>query len=377
MRTITTSDKSIPVCGLPERKRLFLVDMIPIRSKRLKAVLNKLYDVRSFPDGSAALEAMYQESPHVVVIDERTLSSKGQGIHRIKTRTESLKHIPFIILSDGAEGPLIMGDGEGAADYFLKRPFTSNLLLEQISYSLSQSVERSWTKLPLVAQKTLQGTVDQFKSIAKAISEGTTIDMTNMRKSCAPLVSCIQSNQCKSVLDGLRDHHNYTYVHSLRVATFLSLFGKAIGMGKEEMLMLSMGGLFHDVGKMATPQNILNKQGKLNEEEWEMMRGHVTHSQDILANMPNVNSIIRIIAEQHHEKIDGTGYPLGLKNGQLNELARMAAIVDIFSALTDRRAYKVAYSASIAFRMIEEMGPALDQRFVRTFQDALSGDDYV
>lgn len=377
MQTVTTTETSVPVGALLERKQLFLIDMIPIRAKKLGAALNSLYEVQVFSDGGAALEAMHQDSPHVVVIDERTLSSQGQGILRTKARSENIKHIPFIILSDGTEGPLLLGDGEGAADHFLKRPFTFNQLLEQISYSLSQGAERSWTQLPLAAQKTLQGTVDQFKSISKAIAEGQPIDLTDTRKSCAPLVTCIQSNQCKGVLDGLRDHHNYTYVHSLRVATFLTLFGKAIGMGKEEMLVLSMGGLLHDVGKVATPQNILNKHGKLNDEEWDMMRGHVTHSQDILSNMPDVNPIIRIIAEQHHEKLDGTGYPKGLKNGELNELARMAAIVDIFSALTDRRSYKVAYCASIAFKMIEQMGPALDQRLVRTFRDTLSGGDYA
>lgn len=377
MQTVTTLDTSPPVGAVIQRQQLFLIDMVPIRAKKLGAALHSLYEVRVFPDGGAALEAMQQGAPHVVVIDERTLSSQGQGIHRTKVRSENLKHVPFIILSDGTEGPLVMGDGDGASDHFLKRPFTFNLLLEQISYSLSQGVERSWEKLPLAAQKTLQGTVDQFKSISKAIAQGEPIDMTDTRKCCAPLVTCIQSNQCKDVLDGLRDHHNYTYVHSLRVATFLTVFGKAVGMSKEEMLVLSMGGLLHDVGKVATPQNILNKQGELNDEEWKMMRGHVTHSQDILSNMPNVNPIIRIIAEQHHEKLDGTGYPLGLKNGQLNELARMAAIVDIFSALTDRRAYKLAYCASIAFKMIEQMGPALDQRLVRTFRDSLSGDDYV
>lgn len=357
-----------------ERKQLFLVDMIPLRAKKLGAALNSLYDVRTFSDGSSTLDAMHQSKPDIVVIDERTLSSQGKGIHRTKARNESLKHIPFVILSDGAEGPLVMGDGKGSTDYFLKRPFTFNLLLEQISYTLSQSVERSWERLPLHAQKTLQGTVNQFKNISKAIADGTPIDITGARNSIAPLVSSIQSNQCKDILDGLRDHHNYTYVHSLRVATYLTLFGKALGMDRDQLLLLSTGGLLHDVGKVATPQNILNKTEKLNDEEWGLMREHVTHSHNILSATPDVNPAIRVIAEQHHEKLDGTGYPLGLKNGQLNELARMAAIVDIFSALTDQRSYKPAYSAASSFDIIEKMGGAIDQRFVSTFREALVGE---
>ncbi len=136
--------------------------------------------------------------------------------------------------------------------------------------------------------------------------------------------------------------------------------------------MLSTGGILHDVGKITMPQTLLNKPGKLDDQEWDVMRNHVVQSNDIIVAIPNVNPVVRIIAEQHHEKIDGTGYPHGLKGSQLNELARMATIVDIFGALTDKRSYKPAFNTEKAFAILKDMGAGLDQRLVSKFQEVIS-----
>ncbi|HEY9164012.1 MAG TPA: HD domain-containing phosphohydrolase, partial [Magnetovibrio sp.] len=291
---------------------------------------------------------------------------------RTKVRDAQLKHIPFVILSNTTAGELVLGDGEGAKDQFMKRPLNFKALLEQISFSISASVEKSWKSLPQGAQKTLTSTVEQFKSITQAIANGELPDVKETNAACKPLVECVSSNEYKDVLDGLRGHHNYTYVHSLRVATYLTLFGKAVGMGENEMLLLSSGGVLHDVGKITMPQTLLNKPGKLDDQEWNVMRDHVVQSNDIIVAMHEVSPVIRIIAEQHHEKVDGTGYPHGLKGSQLNELARMATIVDIFGALTDERAYKPAFSIEKSFAILEDMGGGLDQRLVSKFREVVA-----
>jgi putative nucleotidyltransferase with HDIG domain len=133
----------------------------------------------------------------------------------------------------------------------------------------------------------------------------------------------------------VRGHHNYTCVHSLRVATYRSIFGHAIGVLGDDLLTLSTGGLLHDVGKMVTPQDVLNKNSKLDDDEWVCMKEHVNNSSAVYDRTPDISQGIRIIGEQHHEKLNGTGYPRGLKGSELNELARMSAIVDIFGALND------------------------------------------
>ncbi|MFC1672928.1 HD domain-containing phosphohydrolase [Pseudomonadota bacterium] len=354
-----------------ERKRLFLIDAVGNRAQQLSRALNPLYEVSIFGDGAAALDAMHACPPDLVVIDEGTMNSHGHGIHRTKVRDSQLKHVPFIILSNTTAGELMLGDGDGAPDHFLKRPFSFKMLLEQMSYAISYSVEKTWKSLAPSAQTTLKASVSQFKDITQAIAEGRPPDMKETSEACRPLVKSIQDNEYGDVLDGLRDHHNYTYVHSLRVATYLTVFGKAVGMGANEMLLLTSGGMLHDVGKITMPQTLLNKPGKLDDQEWDVMRNHVVESDDIITTMEEVNPVIAIIAGQHHEKIDGTGYPHGLKGSQLNELARMATIVDIFSALTDSRSYKPAFSTEKSFAILKDMGGGLDQRLVEKFEEVV------
>ncbi len=369
MKITEKLDRSV---GMPERKRIFLVDSVTKRAGQVAQALSSMYSVTTFEDGGKTLEAMHKNPPDLVIIDEKTMTNHGQGIHKTKVHDARLKHIPFIIMSNVTEGELMFGDGEGAKDQFLKRPLNFKSLLEYISFSLSYAVEQSWQKtLPKSATKTLTSTVTQFKSITQAITNGEPLGLKETNAACRPLVECIQAEEFKGVLDGLRNHHNYTYVHSLRVATYLTLFGKAMGMGENELLMLSSGGMLHDVGKITMPQTLLNKPGKLDDEEWVVMRDHVVQSNDIIVNMPDANPVIRIIAEQHHEKVDGTGYPHGLKGGELNELARMATIVDIYGALTDKRSYKPAFDLNKSFAILQDMGAGLDQRLVTKFREVV------
>ena len=352
-------------------KRIFVVEANFEANSRMVRMLSHLYDVKGFADGKEALDAMYVSTPDVVIIDERTLNNRGHQILSTKRVEAALKTIPFIVLGQTMEGYLSGGDEDGAEDFYIKKPFSSNRLFEQIAYSMSRAVEREWEKLPELQQKTLQSTVEEFQNLTLAIERGDPIDLDSSKKSCGPLVDCVASHQYGSILDNVRDHHNYTYVHSLRVATFLSVFGHAIGIRGDDLITLSSGGLLHDVGKMVTPQEVLNKPGRLEGDEWVVMKSHVEHSGEILRRSPDLNPIVRIIAEQHHEKLDGTGYPLGLKGSELNELARMSAIVDIFGALTDERSYKPAFPPEKAFAILEDIGEAIDQRLVKKFREIL------
>jgi len=175
----------------------------------------------------------------------------------------------------------------------------------------------------------------------------------------------------REMLLGVRHHDNYTYVHSLRVGIFLSVFGHAIGVRGNDRMVLASGGLVHDVGKISVPASVLNKAERLLDSEMQMMRGHVTGASRVLRGSPGIPRGTLHIAEQHHEKLDGSGYPKGLKGGDLNELARMATIIDIFGALTDRRAYKDAMEPEQALHIMTQLGGQLDQSLLRVFRTVL------
>jgi HD-GYP domain-containing protein (c-di-GMP phosphodiesterase class II) len=131
---------------------------------------------------------------------------------------------------------------------------------------------------------------------------------------------------------------------------------------------------------MAIPQWLLNKPGALDNSEVALMKTHVTEAVGLLQKVPAIPEAVITIAEQHHEKLDGTGYPYNLPSSKLNELARMATLVDVFSALTDRRVYRPAMAADKALAiMSDEMSRQIDQKLLRVFRtimlDAAPGVD--
>ncbi|MHA1597673.1 MAG: response regulator [Alphaproteobacteria bacterium] len=358
-----------------ERKssRIFIVDSAKEHREELRNVLARPFSVVTIEDNDTAILEMRRQPPDLVITTE-DMQTSGQGCLSASREDAKLRNIPFVVLGAGGGEPFTsMDDRDGGAVGFVQTPTSKNTIITTMSGLLSHAVEDEWEALPELQKSVLQKTVHEFQSLSTAIEKGEPLDVKAAEESCVPLVEAINSHEYDGILDGVKGHHNYTYVHSLRVATFLSIFGHTIGMRGADLQTLASGGLLHDVGKMATPQDILNKNGKLNEREWPVMQGHVEQSRIILDRTPGISTGVRIIALQHHEKIDGSGYPLGLKDGELNELARMSMIVDIFGALTDERSYKPAFAPEKAFAILEDLGDKLDQGLVKVFRGVLEG----
>lgn len=337
----------------------------------LTLLLSKTYQVEAFVDFFDAWSHLIKTPPAIVLTDLNGLNSGGRNHLQEKRKLPTLEDVPFVVMGSSADA-LHAAELEAEGDVYLKRPISSRQLFNCLNENMNQAVEKRWEKLPPTQSAALRETVQRFQSISHAIERGEPLDIGESNKSCEPLIQSVQSRQYQGILENVQGHHNYTYVHSLRVATFLSIFGDAIGMKGDDLMTLTTGGLLHDVGKMATPPDILNKNGKLDDQEWGVMVGHVDHSKTILERTPDVTNGIVIIAQQHHEKLDGSGYPLGLKGKELNDLARMSTIVDIFGALTDERSYKPAMDPEQAFDILEDMGPKINQPLVRVFRDVLS-----
>ena len=350
--------------------RIYIVNSHQEHREQLHKVLSRLYNVLSFEDNQPVIDAMRIQPPDLVIVDDRVLKD-GRGCLYDKRNDEQLKNIPFIVTGTAKPADILGPDSASEMDAYLSRPFSKNQLFTRIGDQLSRTTEQAWEQLPDLQKSALQKTVEEFLVLSDAIEAKKPLNIKETNKSCDSLVLAINNRQVQGVLDGVKGHHNYTYVHSLRVATYLSVFGHAIGMRDDELITLSTGGLLHDVGKMVTPQDILNKPSKLEGDDWEIMKSHVDHTKDILDRTPDVNAGIVVIAMQHHEKLDGTGYPLGLKGDELSELARMAGIVDIFSALTDERAYKPAFPAEKAFAILGDLGDKMDQKLVKVFRHTL------
>lgn len=160
----------------------------------------------------------------------------------------------------------------------------------------------------------------------------------------------------------------YTYTHCIDVAAYAIGFGVYLGLEKEQIDILGKAAMLHDIGKKNIPHDIITKNGRLTFEEFEIVKQHPALSVKILKELGEENKDLLDIIAQHHEKCDGTGYPRGLKENQIHDLAKIVAICDIFNALTTRRTYKDRMSSFDAFAiMYQTMKNQLCPTFLRKF----------
>lgn len=132
----------------------------------------------------------------------------------------------------------------------------------------------------------------------------------------------------------------YTYTHSIDVSTYCIGFGIFLSLEKEDLKLLGKAGMLHDIGKKYVPRDIICKQGRLSDEELVVVREHPKYSYDILKENGEKDQRLLDIVIQHHEKINGKGYPYSLVGEEIDDFAKIVAICDIFNALTTRRTYK-------------------------------------
>ncbi|GEP11300.1 HD-GYP domain-containing protein [Methylobacterium gnaphalii] len=168
-------------------------------------------------------------------------------------------------------------------------------------------------------------------------------------------------------LDRLRRHHIGVYEHSLSVAGFAAAFAGEIGLGRRDTHRLAQAALLHDIGKAHTPAAILDKPGPLTPDEMRVMREHPAIGADLLAQDEAYDAAILDVVRHHHERLDGSGYPDGLKGADIRDLVRIVAICDVHAALTERRAYRAALSAQEARRIMEGMAGQLDADLLRAY----------
>lgn len=168
----------------------------------------------------------------------------------------------------------------------------------------------------------------------------------------------------------IKTKDDYTFLHSVSVCTLLVAFCRSLGLDEETTRQAGLGGLLHDVGKALVPDETLNKPGKLTDEEFNIIKQHPQQGHDILLKETTIGPIPLDITLRHHERMDGSGYPGRLPGSEISQLAKMAAIVDVYDAITSDRCYHKGMPAAEALRKIYEWSkchfdPALVQAFMR------------
>ena len=169
----------------------------------------------------------------------------------------------------------------------------------------------------------------------------------------------------------LKSADEYTYMHSVAVCGLMIALARQLNLDEELVHTAGLAGLLHDLGKMGIPGTILNKPGKLTDEEFNIIKSHPQIGAKVLLNHPLINAIVLDVVLHHHEKADGTGYPHRLKGPNISLFAKMGAVCDIYDAITSNRPYKKGWSPAESIRKMAEWSKghfdeAIFQAFVKT-----------
>ncbi len=185
------------------------------------------------------------------------------------------------------------------------------------------------------------------------------------------LLASIQSNNAIAIdIGALKTSDEYTFKHSVDVATIAMVVSKKHGLSKAEIREIGVAGLLHDVGKTKVPLSILNKPGRLDDDEFAIMRQHSVFGYDLIKEKA-FSPAVCLGVLQHHEKINGAGYPLGMAADKICPYAKILSVADIYDALVTERPYKAAFSQRDAVEMIMAMTAELDMKSMQSFLESM------
>ena len=233
------------------------------------------------------------------------------------------------------------------------------------------------TKTTVINSETLkeaQQIFNESKSIQKKLFKdalsGSSLDLSPVVDVTNKSINAIfESPDSLACMLNIREKDEYLLEHSVAVAIYITLFSRYLSLERAIIEQLSIGAFLHDIGKIKIPDAILNKAGKLTDEEFTIMKTHTNHSIDIIKATPGVSDLSLEVAALHHEKLNGTGYPFQVKGEDISLHGRMIAICDIFDALTATRVYKKAFAHGKAFAILRELAKQgqLDSTLVDQF----------
>lgn len=204
------------------------------------------------------------------------------------------------------------------------------------------------------------------RSFMDDVRLGRGINMNEVKSTVSACVSSILRNPDTMMwMARIRNRDEYTMDHSLNVGLLSISFGRHLGFSEEDLNKLGIAGMLHDVGKMRTPLEVLNKEGDLSRDESNIMQYHAQHGRDILMAHKNVYHGAVDVAYSHHEALDGTGYPRKIKASGITEFTRIITLCDVYDAITSERVYKKGRSSLDALKVLyQNKGTKFDENLV-------------
>ncbi len=332
-------------CG--GRACVLIVDDEPEIREILCDLLNSDYHCAAVSSAEEALELLSTEKFDLVISD---ITMSGMSGLEMIPHVVSLSPETVVLMISGMQTieSAIEALRLGAFDYIMK-PFD----LRQVEAAVKRALEHY----------ELREAKRRYENHLEDLVEQRTFELDQALLS---LEDAYRST-LKALTAALETRDAETHGHSERVVNFSLRLGRELGLDKAQMTALEFGSLLHDIGKIGVPDAILRKPAKLDEAEWAKMREHPLHGQAILREIEFLEGAARVVA-QHHERWDGSGYPLGLKGSEIDLNARIFAVADAFDAIISDRVYRRGRSYEAAAEELESWaGRQFDPQVVAAF----------
>lgn len=331
------------------QQTILVVDDDGINLKIAMLILKEHFEVLCANSGQVALNLLKRRIPDLILLDYRMPNMDGFEVMEQLQKVEEYKDIPIIFLTgDHDRETEIKALQKGAMD-FITKPFIAEIMLQRVSRILE--LRR--------LQKNLQ---EEVKMQTREAQE--------QRRQ----VEQLSEEVMKTLANTIDAKDKYTNGHSVRVATYSREIARRCGKSAKEQQDIYYIGLLHDIGKIGVPDNIINKPGRLTEEEYQIIRQHPVIGSDILKTISQIPAIVTG-ARWHHERYDGMGYPDGLVGEEIPENARLIGVADAYDAMTSNRSYRKVLSQEIVRREIElGKGTQFDPYFAKIMIEMIDED---
>lgn len=274
--------------------------------------------------------------------------------------------VASVIIDDSRSTPVRPSAVEGQKAATIGAGAPSKLTLSQLTFQQRR------------AERTLRNCKQAMSRLMGDARMGRKVDPHVALSVTKEIIASLNSNPTALIgLTRIKSTDSYTFLHSIAVSALMVRFGRHLGMDEGELHLIGMAGLVHDVGKVAIPSSILLKPSGLTEAEMDLIRTHPEEGCRILSAHPDMPELVLDVCRHHHERLDGTGYPDGLADEEISHHARIAAICDIYDAVTSVRPYRKAWHADEALSRMFQWRGHLDPALLAEFARCLGYDEAI
>ena len=353
------------------KRRLLLASDRGDRSSELAKILQTLGEVDTI--ATSEIPPFPKSDISGLVVDINLRSRESVQMVRNRLRADVYSEMPrLFVLQDALHHATMQAWALGATDT-ISRPFNADAILRRIHAAFPDSESFDATDRGKTLNRGVAAAHAVMIKIFQKLPAGVPLSFEDVTQAETQIIKAIRHCSLREWLTVIGCHHTDRYRHCLFATGFAVAFSQHLGMREDDQRRLTRAALLHDVGKAFVPVSILDKKGPLTDEEVAEMRQHPRRGYEALAKQGGFPPEMLDVVLSHHELLDGGGYPHGLRGDQISDIVRLTTIVDIYAALVENRAYRMPFTHSKAFSMMEGIGKKLDQQLLQAFRPIAFG----